>query len=159
MQMKRQKFFQFLLIVATFVLMGGVLLHFKKGSLPPYPQDPHSAKLLVQNTYYGPVQPIPGDPYLVRVEVLIRDSAELGGVQIQSVEFNGQSIPLKPRDIFGNRGKGSFQLPPGQYALRWVVRRDKVAWPRTVAHEEEVTIDQRDLWVQITIEGEEASIR
>lgn len=114
--------------------------------------------IFASNTYFGPTAPIPGNPQLVKVEVQIRDSAELGGVTIRSVQFNGQQIPLKPADIFGNRGTGSFQLPPGTYKLRWTVERDRSVWPRTVRHEEEVTIDPRDLWIQIAIEGENASI-
>lgn len=120
---------------------------------------PSEGGLITQNTYLGPKEPIPGKPHLVRVEILIKDSADLAGVQIQSVTFDGQSIPLKPRDIFGKRGAASFQLEPGKYTLRWTVNRDKIIWPRTLSHEEEVIIDPRDLWVQILIEGDQASIR
>ncbi len=116
-------------------------------------------QLFGQYSYQGPNRPVPGNPQLVRVEVLVRDSPKAGGVQIQSVAFNGQGIPLKPRDIYGNRGSASFQLPPGKYKLAWVVQRDNFLWPRQVPHEELVTIDPRDLWLQISIEGEEASIR
>jgi hypothetical protein len=115
--------------------------------------------LLAQNTYLGPKEPVPGNPPLVRVELLIKDSSTLSGVQIQSVTFDGQSIPLKPRDIFGKRGSASFQLTPGKYTLRWTVNRDKIIWPRNITHEEEVIIDPRDLWIQILIEGDQASIR
>ena len=115
--------------------------------------------LLAQNTYLGPTEPVPGNPSLVRVELLVKDSPDLAGVQIQRVTFDGQSVPLKPRDIFGKRGAASFQLPPGKYTLRWTVGRDKIIWPRTASHEEEVTIDPRDLWIQILVEGDHASIR
>ena len=115
--------------------------------------------LSAQNTYMGPIKTPREDIPLVRIEILIRDSSKLGGVQVQSVTFDGRPIPLKPRDIFGNRGKASLQMPPGKYPLEWVVLRDPSIWPRTVTHKEEVTIDARDFWVQISIEGEEASIR
>jgi len=118
-----------------------------------------TSELLVQNTYLGPTEPIPGNPQLVQIEVLVRDSPETAGVQIQSVIFNGQAIPLKPRDIFGKRASASFQLPPGNYMLRWTVNRNKLIWPRLITHEEEVTLDPRDLWIQILIEGEQVSIR
>lgn len=114
--------------------------------------------LLAQNTYLGPIQPIPGNPDLVRVQIVVRDSPDSGGAQIQSVEFNGQRIPLKPRDIHGNRGGASFQVPPGKRKLKWVVQNDKVTWPRTNKHEEEVNIDGRDYWIQILIVGDTASI-
>ena len=114
---------------------------------------------IAQYTYKGPTQPVPGNSQLVRIEVLVRDSPKAGGLEIKSVEFNGEGVPLKPRDIFGNRGAASFQVPPGTYKLRWVVQRDKLFWPRVVTHEEEVNVDPRDLWLQISIEGEEASIR
>jgi len=89
----------------------------------------------------------------------MRDSPVASGVRIKSVEFNGQGIPLQPPDLYGNRGTGSFQVLPGKYKLRWVVQRDKLIWPRVLTHEEEVHIDPRDLWLQIEIVGEEATIR
>lgn len=112
-----------------------------------------------QYSYEGPTNRSPTNAQLIKVEVLVKDSPDLGGVRIQSVTFDGKNIPLKPPDIFGKRGSAGFQLLPGKYQLRWVVQKDKVAWPRFVTHEEEVTIDPRDLWIQILIEGEEASIR
>jgi hypothetical protein len=114
--------------------------------------------LKAQNTYLGPIQPIPGNPQLVRIEILVRDSPESGGLQIQSVEFAGQGIPLRPRDIYGNRGSASFQLPPGKQNLKWTVQRSKTIWPRTITHKEEVTIDPRDYWIQIVIVGDTATI-
>jgi len=116
--------------------------------------------LLVQNTnsYLGPITPVPGSPQLVRVQVLVYDSPEADGLQIQNVKFYEHSIPLKPRDIYGFRGQASFQIPPGKYKLAWVVRRDRIIWPRTISHEEEVAISPRDLWLQIEITGEEAKI-
>lgn len=114
---------------------------------------------IAQYTYKGPINPVPGDPKLVRIEVLVRDSPEAGGVQIQSADFNGEEIPLKPRDIYGNRGMASFQFPPGKYKLNWVTQRDQFTWPRTLTHQEIVTISSRDLWLQVSIEGDEASIR
>jgi hypothetical protein len=112
-----------------------------------------------QNTYFGPTQAAPGNAQLVRVEVSVQDSSEPGGLQIQSVKFDGQSIPLKPRDIHGYRAKGSFQVKPGTYQLTWVVNRDKSAWPRNVRHEADVKVDPRDLWIQVHIEGENVSIQ
>jgi hypothetical protein len=114
--------------------------------------------LWAQNTYFGPTEPIPGSPHLIRVQILIRDSDVPSGLQMKSVTFNGTSIPLKPRDVSGYRGQASFQLPPGKYSLKWVVERDKRAWPRTLNREEEVILDPRDLWIQISIEGDTATI-
>jgi hypothetical protein len=115
--------------------------------------------LTASNTYFGPVKQTPGNEQLIRVEILVRDSAEANGLQIVNVEFNNTTIPLKPRDVYGNRGNASFQMRPGTYQLTWAVNRDKFAWPRTVTHEETVTVDPRDLWLQISIEGDKASIR
>lgn len=153
--MQRQRFFQSLFAIsAVFCLAVGFLYFW------PKIQVPDSEKSLIASySYQGPTGPVPGNPKLVRIEVLVRDSPKAGGLQIQNVEFNGQGIPLQPRDIYGNRGTGSYQLPPGKYKLRWVVQRDKLLWPRTVTHEEEVTIDPRDLWLQIEIVGEDATIR
>lgn len=117
------------------------------------------APLTASNTYLGPVGPLPGNPKLVQVELIVRDAPEAAGVQVVSVDFAGKNVPLKPRDVYGNRGEASFQLKPGKYRLRWTVNRDKIAWPRTIKHEEEVNISPRDLWLQIYIEGDEASIR
>jgi hypothetical protein len=117
--------------------------------------------ILGQNTndYLGPKIRKPSNAKLVRVQILVNDDPNPSGVQIQSAEFDSQKIPLKPRsDIYGFRGQASFQKKPGKYRLKWVVKRDTTAWPRTVSHEEEVTLDPRDLWIQITINGENASI-
>ena len=115
--------------------------------------------LFAQNTYFGPTQAVPGNPHLVRIEVSVQDSPDLGGVQIQSVQFDGQDIPLKPRDVYGYRAKGSFQLKPGTYKLIWVVNRDKSAWPRNITHTADVTVNPRDLLIEVLIEGEQVSIR
>jgi len=108
------------------------------------------------STYLGPTSPQNSE--LVKVEIIIQDSPELGGVKIDSASFNGQNIPLKPSDINGYRGGASFQLPPGKYKLKWVVLRDKVQWPRKVTHESTVTISPKDSWIQISIKGEEEGI-
>ncbi len=115
--------------------------------------------LLAQNKYFGPSGPIPKEPHLIQVEVFVKDSPDPNGLQIQSVTFDGSEIPLKPRDLYGYRGGGSFKKTAGKYKLTWVVNRDKFAWPRNVSHVEEVTLDPRDMWIQIQIEGETASIR
>jgi hypothetical protein len=109
------------------------------------------------NNYLGPNEKTSG-PELVRVQILVNDDPNPQGVQIVSAQFDGQAIPLKPRDIYGFRGQASFQLRPAKYTLKWKVRRDRRIWPRTTTHEEEVLIDPRDLWLQITITGDQASI-
>ena len=122
------------------------------------PSNLEGPKLFASNTYLGPTKPIPGHPKLIRVEVLVNDAYDASGPQVVRVEFNRINIPLKPRDIYGNRGSGSFQVPPGKYKLQWTINQDKANWPRTIVHEEEVTISPRDLWIQILIEGEEVTI-
>lgn len=118
-----------------------------------------TAIVLAQNTYFGPIQPLPpGSPHRIRVEILIYDDPAPGGVEIDSVEFNGQAIPLKPRDIHAFRGEASFQLPAGNYPLKWKVRRDRWVWPRTLAYKQQVHIDARDLWLQIVIQGHRVEI-
>lgn len=77
---------------------------------------------------------------------------------IVDAEFDGMSIPLKPRDIYGYRGQASFQKRAGKYKLKWTVNRDDQTWPRAVDHEENVILDGRDLWIQITIIGDTAEI-
>ena len=110
------------------------------------------------NTYLGPTEPVPGNPHLVRIQVIVHDNPDPGGVQIKEVRLNATAVPLKPRDIYGFRGEASFQLPPGTYTLKWIVQRDRFIWPRTVTHEEKVKIDPKDLWIQIAITGESAAI-
>jgi hypothetical protein len=114
--------------------------------------------LVASNTYMGPTHPIPGNPQRIRVEIEIRDSSTASGPQIQKVIFNQEQIPLKPRDVNGSRGNASFLLAPGKYKLKWTVNRDNFIWPRSVDHEEEVLLSPRDLWIQISIEGNTASI-
>lgn len=110
------------------------------------------------NTYLGPTGKIPGNPKLIMMQIIVNDSPDPTGVQISSVEFNRQNIPLQPRDIHGFRGQASFQIPPGKYKLKWVVQQNEIAWPRTVPHEADVIVNPKDLWLQITITGDEANI-
>lgn len=139
--------------------MLGVLLFFKQGELPLMSLN-HHAGLVAQNTntYLGPNQKIHGNPQLVRVQILVYNDPNPKGFRMVSAEFDGADIPLKPRDIYGFRGQASFQKSPGTYKLRWEVEGDRKAWPRTVKHEENVTLDSRDLWIQITLTGEKAEI-
>ncbi|HEX2583208.1 MAG TPA: hypothetical protein VHL30_03740 [Chlamydiales bacterium] len=155
--MRSIRFLQILTIAGALLTTSSSILFFKQGRPPLLPPDSDST-ILASNTYFGPTKPIPGTPQLVRVEVLVRDSDDPSGPQIVSVDFNKNNVPLQPRDIYGNRGSGSFQLSPGKYKLRWVTNQNKEAWPRTITHEEEVTISPRDLWIQIQIEGDKASI-
>lgn len=104
------------------------------------------------NEYLGPTERIQG-PEKVRVQLLINDAPSLSEGQIESVSFNGKTLTLKPRDVYGFRGQASFQMPPGRYLLKWTVRRDRWIWPRTVYHSEEITLSPNDLWVQIQITG------
>lgn len=114
---------------------------------------------IAQNTYFGPTHPTPNQELLVKVQVLVKDSPNSSGPQIEKVIFNGQEIPLKSRDIFGKRGEASFQLMPGKYRFSWTTNQNKYVWPRNKTHQEEVLISPRDLWIQILIEGDSASIR
>ncbi len=157
--MASQRFFQLLLILGTTLSMLGILLFFKQAPFSLVSINHHSA-LLTQNVneYLGPKQKVPGNPQLIRVQVLVNDDPSPKGVQVLEATFNQKNIPLKPRDIYGFRGQASFQTPPGKYRLKWKVQRDRFAWPRTTSHEEEVTLDPRDLWIQITIVGENAAI-
>lgn len=115
--------------------------------------------LLAQNTYLGPTEPGYNSESLIRIEIIVQDSPELGGVRILEASFDGHNIPIKSPDIYGHRGVASFQLMPGTYKLRWTVKRDAYIWPRTVQHEELVHVSPRDLWIQITVEGDNAAIR
>ena len=110
------------------------------------------------NTYLGPKQPTSTGQKLVRIQILVNDAEDPSGAQIKEVRFDGKSIPLKPRDIYGFRGQGSFQVRPGTYQLKWTVNRSRVTWPRTETFTNEVEVNPRDLWLQITITGETASI-
>lgn len=119
--------------------------------------------LFAQNTFFGPTfnpaEPLPPPkPHSVRVEVLVYDDSGQGGVEIREVSFDGQSIPLKPRDINYFRGGGSFQETEGTYRLRWTVNRTKQAWPQNETFTQNVIVDPRDLWIQITIRGSTAQI-
>ncbi|MBI3508451.1 MAG: hypothetical protein HY069_02285 [Chlamydiia bacterium] len=107
------------------------------------------------STYLGPKQPAPGT---VQVQLSVQNSPELGGVAVVSARFDGQDIPLKPADVNGYRGGANFQVTPGKYKLEWVVQKSKIYWPRTVSHEELVTISGQDVWVQINLVGETATI-
>ena len=150
--MGSQKFFQCLLVFGTALWALGIFLFFQKGEVP--------TALLSQNTntYLGPNQKIPGKPKLIQLQLLVYNDPNPKGVLIVSASFDGTTVPLKPSDIYGFRGQASFQKGPGKYKLRWEVERDEKSWPRTVSHEEDVTLDARDLWIQITIMGDKAEI-
>lgn len=150
--MREKQILRAFFVLATAVYVLNVFLLCQTNRSP-------SHSLLAQSTYFGPKGTLPGNPQLIKVEVLVRDSPQLAGVQVEKVFFDGKSIPLKPRGVAGKRGEGSFQLPPGKYSLQWTVLRDKLIWPRTQTFHEEVLLSPKDLWVQILIEGEQASIR
>lgn len=156
--MTPQRFFHLLLVVGTALSVMGILLFFQQGSLPLMDSTYGLIAQSNTNNYLGPHAPIPGNPQMIRIQILVNDDPNPKGVQIESVNFNRVNIPLKPRDIYGYRGQGSFQLPPGKYKLRWTVSQDRIIWPRTLSHEEEVDLDPRDLWIQINIIGENAAI-
>lgn len=158
MLMNSQKFFQFLLIFGTVLMMLGTLLFFKQGQLPLLGANHYDLVAQNTNTYLGPNQKIPGNPQLIRVQILVYNDPNPKGPTILNAQFEGTSIPLKPRDIYGYRGQASFQKPPGKYKLKWTVERDGINWPRTVDHEEEVILDERDFWIQISIVGNNAEI-
>jgi hypothetical protein len=149
-----ERFFRYLLVFGAALVLIGTVLLFKQGSKP---FDPFIAQSNT-NTYLGPHGKVPGNPQLIRVQILVSDDPNPQGVQIVSAVFNGQEIPLKPRDIYGYRGQASFQVRPDHYSLRWTVRQDKVTWPRTTSHEEDVNVDSRDMWIQINIIGDKATI-
>jgi hypothetical protein len=153
--MSRQKVLKCLFFLGTGLCLLGIFLN--KGQNLQRADLPFE-NLTAQNTYLGPDHPLPGNPQLVRIQIMVYDSPEQGGLQMQQVEFYGQQIPLKPRDIYGFRGEGTFQVKPGTYKLRWTAQRDKFIWPRTLDYEETVTIDPRDQWLQITVKGKDAEI-
>jgi len=110
------------------------------------------------NEYFGPNIKVPGNPDLVRLQILIYDDPSPQGHKILKVEFNHTNISLKPADVWGFRGQGSFQIRPKKYKIKWTTQRDDFAWPRSITHEQEVVVASRDLWLQITLEGDSISI-
>lgn len=152
--MQSHRFFNLLVVFGTTLVMMGTLLYFNQA--PLIGKTAHSSYVSQNvNDYFGPHTKVAG---LINVQILISDDPSLKENQIESVTFNGTSIPLKPRDVYGFRGQGSFQLRPGKYRLVWKVKRDNFDWPRDNVHTEEVTIDPRDLWIQISIVGDNATI-
>jgi hypothetical protein len=141
-----------ILLVGAALTVLGTSLFLKKEPLLPH--------LVAQNVneYLGPKKRPSSKAQMVQVQILVNDDPSPQGVQIESVSFNQKNLTLKPRDIYGFRAESSFQVPPGKYKLKWKVQRDRSIWPRTLSHEEEVNVDPRDMWIQITIRGEEASI-
>jgi hypothetical protein len=139
-----QKILHLLIYLGAVLFVLGVALFFKNHAC--YAQTP----------YYGPSSPVPG---LIRVEIQAFDDPDLGAVKMDEVIFNGKQIPLKPAGIHGFRGGAHFQVSPGSYDLIWSVSRDcQSCWPRTVRHKQKVQIKKGMTWVQITIQGENATI-
>ncbi len=151
-------FFHLILVIGTVLTFLGTLLFFKQGAFPFMANNHHALVAQNTNTYLGPRAPVLGNPQLVRVQILVYNDPNPKGLQIVEASFDGTDIPLKPRDIYGFRGQASFQKPPGQYTLRWKVQKNQRIWPRKESYEEAVTLDPRDLWIQITITGDKAKI-
>jgi hypothetical protein len=120
--------------------------------------------LIGQVPYYGPnegphfTQPRLSVSEKVRVQILIYDQPDLGGLKIEEVIFNGTSLSLQSADLNGFRGGGSFQVIPGTYQLVWKVSRSTKDWPRVLKHQKEIKINQRDSWMQITIQGDQSTV-
>jgi hypothetical protein len=151
------RFWLFVMCLGFFLGIASLFVYFRESRSMTL--ESRALVASTSSTYMGPQKPVVGDPQLVRVQLIVKDATDSSGPQIVSVTFNGKNVPLQPRDIYGNRGAASFQLKPGKYRLRWRTNRDKFAWPRTLNHEEIVEISPRDLWLQVTIQGDTASIR
>lgn len=119
---------------------------------------------VAQSNYYGPKPPphflAPPTTNTIRIQLQIYDDPSLGGARIQSVTFNNQDIPLQNADIHGFRGGAGFQVSPGKYDLLWkVLSFDNSSQQSSIQqHKETIAISKSDAWIQITIQGEEASI-
>jgi hypothetical protein len=146
-----ERLLQGVMIVGALLAMTAVGLFYNKGQ-KTFPLIAQSV-----NEYVGPTRKMAG-PEKVRVQILVHDDPHVSGEQIVQAEFNHQTISLKPRDIYGFRGQTSMQMPPGKYLLRWRVKRDAYVWPRTVYHTQEITLDPTDMWIQITITGNRATV-
>lgn len=113
---------------------------------------------IAQNTYFGPKENSKQSGELTRIELLVRDDPKNSSYPIIEVEFNSMEIPLKPGGIFGNRGGASFQLPAGKYLLKWKVQRDRRIYPRTLTFQKQIHVNGEHLWMQIIVEGDQATI-
>lgn len=147
------RLWHFLFGLGALYLITSLLLQFEPAQLSDNRQ-----LLAASYTYLGPDGSAQKRPGLVQVQILVRDSADPSGPEVTSVTFNNNNVPLQPRDIYGNRGNGSFQLESGTYQLRWTVNIRKKIWPRNATYTHEVEISPRDSWIQISIEGDKASI-
>lgn len=108
--------------------------------------------LWAQTPYYGPNSPAPG---LIQVQLLVYDQPTENGLKIESVQFDGRNIALQPPDVYGFRGGGGFQMEPGNYQLQWVVSTGQSSWPRSVNYKKSIAIQRGDVWVQLTIKGDQ----
>lgn len=97
-------------------------------------------------------------PRAVQVQVFVYDEPELGGLKIESVSFDRRSVGLQPADLYGFRGGGGFQLPPGNYRLEWTASRGGHGWPRSEKYKKTVQIGTDDTWVQIEINGSSVTV-
>lgn len=118
--------------------------------------------LLAQSSYYGPKPPPhfgpPSIENTIRVQIQIYDDPALGGARIEEVSFNQQDIPLQSPDLHGFRGGAGFQMSPGKYDLVWSVSTDRTSSPKTVQQKQKISISKGDQWIQITIQGENATV-
>ena len=100
----------------------------------------------------------PGVDHIIRVEIAVKDDVLSSKGQIMEVQFNDETLILRPADSQGRRGSTFLQLNPGNYTIKWKVKNNSYSWPRYSQHKKIVPITSKDLWIHIFIEGKNITI-
>jgi hypothetical protein len=95
---------------------------------------------------------------LIRVQIIIYDNTKKEYNDIVKVTFNNQNIILQTADTNGKRAIKYYQLPPGDYKLKWKVSKSDFAWPRSKSFEKNIELQKTDKYVFIMINGDQITI-
>jgi hypothetical protein len=96
--------------------------------------------------------------HLARIEIAVKDDLKSPNGKVLKVEFNDDTLALKPSDPQGTRGSTFIQIQPGTYTITWNVKNNKYTWPRYTTHSKQIKIESTDLWIHILIEGKNITI-
>lgn len=138
----------FIFFVSVVIVYGSFLASEK------YPKNPSltSKASFVKSRYIHP------DEKVIRVEIKVLDDTTKDHHDIMEVKFNNQQIPLLKADASGRRARKYYLVKPGTYDLEWKVSKSKTTWPRSKTYEKKITLNEKDKFAYIIIEGENVRV-
>lgn len=99
-----------------------------------------------------------GFNHKIKVDLKVKNDATLPG-QIQSVVFDGRTIPLSQPDAKGVAGFAHFAISPGTYQLKWTVRGTSQPGGVLIQQQREIKISSEDYWIGIVVTQDEVTVK